>query len=541
MVEVQRIGHSVPADITGGLHTTQHQSWRLVDYGNFMVSEDPLFGVEPIHGRPESQLLCELYRTPAAERALDITQLSKLSPDQTIPNLAEFTRAGGNISQVRIINMLADKMHASKTERLAYILTQSLSDAAHGPLSHATDMEIEGFAGGQVFHDTRRPETYDFGGITNVLRRYGVKKLDAHGSIPGIAIPPCIESGRPNLNADNYQFTLNEGYEWFSGYGDNPVLGPLTSAVLARIKSAADMSKIVITPDKHMAFTDIADARFLQKLHMLLGTEHWKEPINRVVLHLYVQALKYAKIKRRFPGMEEIDNGTTRHPESYTYMVDSDVRQALETGPGKGDEFMYATRWLLSNIGQEERSRFVNYKLKRYAEFLLDDEAREYPNELLNGHLVMYGPTSSRVEVEEQTAINADSHITNSAARLAPDDRQSAEAVSYELDPLKNRFIDPYVQIGKGKFRRLSEIDSNSVELLRQHQDLQWRQLNVRLVTTRNYAPALRTTFHQINEDYEKLRSRGKLSPDQIRRSIASAALRAKVRATERGVLVLAQ
>jgi pyruvate,water dikinase len=81
------------------------------------------------------------------------------------------------------------------------------------------------------------------------------------------------------------------------------------------------------------------------------------------------------------------------------YYVDSDVVNGQIKADEEDDMFLHATGNLRKSISREERERFVRHKLRRYAEFLLDDDAVDYPNEMLNGNVVKFGLPSSSVEI----------------------------------------------------------------------------------------------------------------------------------------------
>lgn len=549
MVGSESIGREIAADPTGTFITTAHRSWRLVDYGPDigMVSEDPGFGAYLI----KPGVIADLIRTPAFDRSLDIGQLSRLKKEGAIPNIALVNTAGCNVAQLPLINYLSDRMQASEEERTAYIIAQSITDVSHGQLRHMTDMEIEGLSGDQVFHEQRKMQTFELGGITEVLDSHGIT-LGKDGLVPGIEIPPCIESKIPHVNADNYQYVMAETYESFAGYENHPdeEVRKNAAEIIAKVKRMGNFKEVIdVDPDGQIWFKHPEDALFFQKCQMLASTEDWKDLVGRVLEHQYVQDLKYSKVDRLLPGMDEIDNGTTLHPHDYTYYVDTDIEDMQSSPENFRNPNVYASRNLKKHISQEERERHYNSKIKRYAQFLTDDKAEDYPNEMINGNVVSYGLPSSRVEILDQKEVDKDSPTTNTAARLAPDSMQSEEGVTFILDPFKNRVVRPFVKNHRGERVYLDQLKSPNGEpsplaeasrkLYDQHQRLQWQQLTARLVITRNYAKNMREMFKQTNEGYDQLLGRDRMSRDQIRRSIGAAGLRARTTALESGLLVV--
>lgn len=546
-MQVNTLGRIVEADPTGNYLTTPHASWRLIDYGNGgMVSESPVFGAYMITpDRLVGRFVMDVFRTPLAMRTFDINQLSDLHGQSTIPNLTEFSTAAGNMEQLGFLEYCVKKLGGTERDLIAYIVAQSVTDASHSQLRHVGDMEVEGLSGEQKFHDLRRSEAYEYGGIADVMERYGLG-LDEEGWVSGVAIPACVESKKPHLNADNYQYVLTEMYEWFAGYDqhEDPRVASMCGTIVERIKRLGRYEEVIDVDREtgHVVFKDPADALFFQKCQMLASTEDWKEPINRVLEHMDIQDSKYLKVERLFRGMGAIDNGQTLRPTAYTYYVDRDVLDAQSDADKSNDMYMHASRHLRRSISREERERFYTHKLPRYAEFLADDAAVDYPNEMINGNVVKFGLPSSSVEILEKQEVDPSAPSSNTAARLAPPELQSNEGVTYVLDPLKNRMVRPYVRGANGALTYLDKLDNKigrtSARLLEQHQRLQWQRLTVRLVVTQGYAKTLRESFASTSRRYEELAGRPNPSPDQVRRMINGAADRARVQALGSGLLV---
>lgn len=542
------IGRRIEADPTGTYATTEHTSWRMIDYGEGgLVSEDPVFGPFMIGASPTDRVIAGLLRTPASLRTFGIAQLSKLDGEGAIPNITAFSTAGGNVGQLPFIRFVADQLKVGEEEYLAYVIAQSITDTAHGPLRHVTDMEAEGLYGRQVFHDTRKMETYRLGGISDVFESHQIK-LDDAGNVAGIDIPPAIESSSPRINSDNLQYVPAEIYEMFSGLGNHPdpEVARQSGQIINRLQGLRKFAEVLeIDKEGDIVFKDPSTALFFQKCQMIASTEDWKDPIARVLTHQYVADLKYYKIARLLPWMTEIDNGLTLHPHSYMYYVDPDVASAQSAAGASEDPYPYVSRNLKKHISQEERERFVNYKARRYAEFLCDDEAVDYPNEHLNGHVVKYGPLSSRVEILGKENVDSSFEpVASTGAVLAPPEMQSEEGVTYILDPLKNRAVRPFVRNERGDKVFLDQLDGKlgrtSKGLFDQHQQLQWQRLTVRLVTTRDYAKVLKSAYERTGAEYRELFSRPRMSDDQTRRLIGRAAASAKEYATASGLLVIA-
>lgn len=527
MPKMSEHGHHIQADTSEQVYHTDHHAWRMTDHGAYLSVESPLLGEYPIYGRPEDALFTDLIRSPLGWRSFAITQLSKDVSHTTIPNTASFIRAGHVTDSREITHRLARDMDATDEQKLGWQIYAQVTDYSHGPFSHATDIVFEGHGGGERFHEVRMPDAFQHGGINRVLEQHNVV-VDTNGVMPGIELPPWVECESPDINVDRFQYGPQELDLWFAGEDVDP-------RVQEAVKNASSLDNITILDDGRMAFRDIESARVFSKGYLLLGTEHWNDPVNRVQLHLLIETIKRSIIKRRLPFMDDVDLGVTRNPESYSYAIDADVIEATRTRRGHRDDFMYAVRSLLSAIGKQERERFIEYKREQYAQFLLDDQAIEYPSEILNDHLVDFGPPSTHVEI---SVIKVGDEVKGrqTAAQLVQDD---VEGIKYHLPPLKNRYVDPPVLLRNGTSKRLSELDPNFARIKDEHQAIQAASLSVRLVLAKDFEEGIRNGITANAIEFEEKRKDRSLSPDQLRHEIEGASQRARDVAVKAGHLVL--
>jgi len=360
-----------------------------------------------------------------------------------------------------------------------------------------------------------------------VLDKYGVKH-DENFCIPGVAIPNWVECSAPDINVDRLQYTVTELLLWF----DHDQALPEAREIVRSICSPENM---VITSSGDLAFKDIESARIFAKGYLLLTTEHWNDPINRVQLHLLIEAAKRSVIKRRIDWMDAVDKGTTRYPDEYFLGVDEDIVDGMQTGPQNRDDFMYAVKNLLYSIAMQERERYATYKLGEYSAFLLDDKAHDYPSELLGPKRVEFGPPSSQVSIE----VNFDE--AEQGGSRVPRLREG-NGICYDLRPLKNRHVDPLVVLSSGEAKRLSEVDNNYANLLREQQRVRSATVAVRLALAGEFEDAFKDGISENERDFEKLKEETAphMTLDQRRRVIHLGAERAKQSAINAGSLVLA-
>ncbi len=528
----EKTGQWVPPDSNETQYSVGHHGWRLIEHDAFMEVQDPGLGTFAIGDRPEAALLHDIVMSPLGLRGLSVTQLSKLKPHAPIPNIYDFYRTGHVLGNYEIVNRLA-KDHPSKVtdrKRLSWGLSVMLDDLSHGIASHLSDMIIEGGYGGKEnAHQERAQEAWKYGGIDKVLKSHKVR-IDKTGGIQGYDLPSWVESNAPNLCSERFQYTAEEMRLWMES-ADEDV------EAAAIIDSLYDLDQLTITPNAELAFKDEEAALLFAKSYLLLSTEDWNEPVNRVIEHLIIEAFKYSVYSRRLPEMNNYDNGETAAVGSYTYAIDQDLDYALRTSRDKRDDFMFAISQLLSQIGKEERWRFVEYKRDQFKRFLLDPQAEDYPSAWLNGHMMEYGPASSAVEVEVKpptsSKLRRKPSVRANAAKLIHTD---SGGVEYGLQPMKNRYVDPLVMTEKGP-KPLSRINKTYSGLLDQHARIHASTLTVRLAVSSAYEDLIHDVVQRNNEEAKI--ERPPLDRDQLRWQIDAAAERSKQAAIEAGRLVL--
>lgn len=466
-------------------------------------------------------------------RSFGIPQLSKLKEHAPIPNIYDFSRAGHALNNVEMINRLASQHPGGVTpeQMLLWKVEMTKNDLAQGPGSHLTDMIIEGgFGGRENAHQKRSPEAERYGGVRLSLQDARIR-LTPTGKIWGLKLPPWAEIDAPGLCGERYGYTVEETRLMFSPLEDDPEAQRLFDMI-------SDLDNLVITEEGELAFTDEEVALIFSKAYLLLSTEDWNEPVNRVIEWLLIEGFKYAVSSRRLPDMKSYDNGRTADVASYTYNIDRDLLQALSTSRDDRDDFMFAISQLLSQIGKEERWRFVEYKREQFLRFLLDERAEAYPSVILNGHVMDYGPASSIVEIDVKKSnapVQKRPRVRANAVKLIHTDK---EGMKYGIQPMKNRYVDPLVMTGRGP-KHLSEINETYSSLLEQHAIIHASEITVRLVVSGGYERLIQEVVDR-NASEEK-KSRPKLKGDQLRWQIDAAAERAKKSAVEAGRLVLAE
>lgn len=527
----EKTGLWIPPDDDETLYSSGHHATRLVQHVNYMEVQDPSLGAYAIGDRPEAGVIQDLVMSRLGMRAGDIAQLSKRKQHGTIPNVYDFYRHGHVISNAEIVFRKSQEhpSRVSDTQRLSWELAVFLDDLAHGIGAHLSDMIIEGgFGGRENAHQARALEAWEYGGIAEVLKNHKVK-VDVTGAIKGIATPPWVETNAPDICVERFQYTAEEMRLWLES-------ADVSEDAKHIIATLSDLDNLTITDDARLAFKDEHVALLFSKAYLLLSTEHWNEPVHRVIEHLLIEAFKHSVYSRRLPDMDLYDNGDTADVVSYTYGVDDDLRLALDTSRHDRDDFMFAISQLLSQLGKEERWRYVEYKRDQFVRFLKDSRAQDYPSPLLNGHMVDFGPPSSAVEIDV-TAGKAPSSrrpaIKANAAKLIHTD---SGGVQYGLQPMKNRYVDPLVMTERGP-RPLSKVNNVYRELLRQHSVIHASKIAVRLAVSSGYEELIREVV-QLNTNEAKV-PRRRLERDPLRWQIDAAAERAKTTAQAAGRLVL--
>jgi hypothetical protein len=517
-------GLTIPTDPNITQFSTEHQVQRVTVNEGFILVEDPVLGDYVVGDR--QPIYYDLLTTPNAFRAGGISQLCKDEASSTIPNCADFTRQWHIFGLTGLVQKLAERQNLDPTQQLAYHLAAAGDDQAHFPFSHALETVIQSWGGPENRHEEIWPKVAELGGTSLVLRKHQVT-VDQNVMIPGVELPDWITASAPNLNADRLQYGVTELMLWF----DNEVSPP---ELRTRLDDLRSLDNIQITDDGQMVFTDIDAARLFAKGYLLLTTEHWNEPINRVQLHLLVQAAQRAIVERRISWMDRVDKRQTRRPDAYLHGIDQDIVDSMLTGPGKTDDFMHAVRSALYPIAMQERKTFVDYKQREYAAFLLDDQAHDYPSQYLHPKRVEFGPPASQVAISMRPA-NAEDRI----AKLPLLDESIGQGVNYLLHPLKNRYVDPLVVGSPGELQRLSKIDRNYARLLEEQQTLQHMVTQVELAFAGEFEKVFRSGVRQNETRFNELKVAADMTDDQRRLAIELAADRARQLGIKSGRLVL--
>jgi hypothetical protein len=282
-------GLYIPPDPNTTRLSTGHYVQRVEINDGFLVVDDPQLNSFVIGNNNSNNIYYDLFTTPDALRSAGNSQLSKKAIHGTIPNLYSFNRFWHGTAQFRVIEHFAHRYNVPEEEVLAYALKVTGSDRAHGPFSHASDILKEKWSGDENSHEHYWPQVANLGGTKNVLDNYDVK-YNQKFNIPGIAIPPWVECDAPDLNVDRFQYAVAELLLWFDHDESPPEAREL-------VRSICNPDNLIIK-DGRFVFSDIEIARIFSKGYLLLTTEHWNDPINRVQLHLLIESTKRAIARR---------------------------------------------------------------------------------------------------------------------------------------------------------------------------------------------------------------------------------------------------
>lgn len=528
---IERAGLYIPPDPNQATsYTTGHYVGRMRYNSDHVGLESPVVG-DTIVGLRQStdiqNLYYDLLTTPDAFRAHGISQLCKMDTIATIPNTGSLTRMGGHIADLMVIvDHFGDKLKFTKEQRVAAQLLVSQDDKAHWAGSHATELIVQGFGGPESQHEFNWSTLAVLGGTALALKNHNVKFDPKTMLLPGVKLPRFLDASAPDVNPDRYQYTIAEGLTWYDT-DDAPQL------IRDKVRDLCSLENISISEDGDMVFNDPKKALLFSKIYSLLATEHWNNPINRVQLHLYIQAAQRAIVQRRMPWMRDIDKGQTRHPVYYLNCIDRDILDALSTEDGKRDDFMYAIASALYPIAAQERRRTIDYKLPEFISFLLDESAQDYPSEFLQPKRVDFGPPSSQVSVAMRPAED-----TDPKGKL-PVFNEGTDAISYTLRPLKNRYVDPLVRSKDGSIKRLSEELPQYASLLKQQQELQHMSVDVELAFAGAFRDVFKAGVRDSDRDFAATASYTEMTKDQKRHVVEGAAGRAVRYAVNAGTVVI--
>lgn len=531
MIEQRHHGLFVSADTDPNtVYTTGSYVQHVTDIGKLLLIDDPQLGVFTIGGdrTPYERLMYELFTTPGMVRSNGISQLCKDEASATIPNTAFFTRYSGLVALSGIFDHFGRKSNLSDEAMIALQLGGAQDDAAHKFFSHATELKLQGWGGRETKHQADWPAYAFHGGTTAVLDKYNVK-YDGNIRLVGTKLPPWADAEAPDIDPDRLQYTVTELLEWFDN--DNT-----PADTRSFIRQLCSLDNFGLDNDGFLGFKDIEMAQLFSKAYLLLSTEHWNDPVNRMQLYLLTQAVQRLIVKRSLPRMNEVDNGLTRRPEDYFNGIDQDVVDALNENHGHTDPTLFAIHNALYPIASAERKRFVRYKVREYGRFLMDENARDYPSEHLTPKRVEFGLSHPSVAIKMTQSTPEE----RARSLRMPIPQTKRGKLEYVLMPLKNRHVDPRVIRGDGSSTRLSELDSNYRELLRQQQVLQSMKTEVQLVFSSKFSHDFTRDIKANETAFDRLASSPDFTSDQKRHIIELAADRARRLAIDAGRLVLA-
>lgn len=449
----------------------------------------------------------DIMTSPAGLRSLGVNQLSKSAVEETYEGSTDFKRWQHIAGVYRIVRHFGRQQRLDDSTTLQYALVACLSDLGHGVKSHITDMLKEGMGGNENFHEQRTGQLIDLGGLRQILDDHGVDSPFGENGEVAIEVPPWIECPSPDLSVDRLHYINAEISLLFP---DNPA-----------VEAAIDLENFTITDDGHFAFTDVDHARVWAKAANLCSSEHWNDPTNRLIELLSLEAIKRTISCRYLENVDSFDNGYVGPPEDYTYLIDKDFDDALEREAlnQRPDVFMNAVYSLIQSIAHRERQRFAKHKRPAYEQYLMDNDAREYPNALINPHRAAFGIPPAQVEIVEAEDLDG-APETDAALRTSDGIPVGV------LKKLKIRQFNPLVVLN-GEPARLGDVDPNFARCLHEN----GQALNYVGAVALHANPESREALVlgvQENEEYiTKSRANDPLSPDQLRGIIVSSADRA--------------
>lgn len=527
-------------EITGDLQdspTQRHVLVRSPLYGDHLFSPELSLGDFKAFG----SVINRAVRTPLFERALDISQLTKLQSSATIANTQDFYRAQ-TLELVMVYAQVIEKAKAielSEEDIYEQVINQLYEDLLHFMLSHGLEIHFKGWnsdqtastkMGGLVI-PAAMPDLIDTPDMRSLSLANGTFGLSKDFDFISAKRPE--DGSAPGLDFDKFHYTMTEAALWFADY-DDPQLHEL-------IIRASRPDAVDISSDGQLYFKDAEVALFFSKAYLLLSTEHWNDVMQRLQIFAGNQAYSLAVIHRRLRSMFDadghpIDSGETMNPECYAYGVDSDLDAALAEMVQEGDEYAYILQELLKTVGMQERNRFMGNKRRIYAEFLKDMHAVDYPNSsgILGknkGYNRDFGLESFMFEIK----VMEHTDKTNKMGVLPILTNRSSR---FGLDTLKVRSIDPLVRTSNGTLMKLTEYLPRYKTILDQHEIVHNTPLSISLMLNRNYIGMMKRGYQDTQRQFGELMRRPHLSTDKMRPLILGAAKRAKSIAKKRGVLV---
>jgi len=458
---------------------------------------DPVWNKCEIGGQEGDEVLLELSDNALVRRLLNVEQLTLDRLTQTIPATAEFSRYEHMWGSVVFVREMLDK-YAPETDSRTKLILQLrafVSDLGHTAGSHRGDWMFQGMSGPENQHDNELMHLLDVSGITEILTRHSIDPAEV--VFPDIE--DWIERPAPDLCVDRVDYASREMKRW------------LNFTTQIEFATRPEAFKLI---DNQLVMANHKHALSFAKGFLLLPTEHWNEPVHRLMLHLDQEL-----VKRIFtadgPGLVAsfMDGPDDYHPRDYMYTVDRDITFEMRFR----DPFLNSVRPLMEDIAQAKRRISAWERRHQLQNFFSEfDKPKAFPDPLkpyeypYDQSLNIVPGNINIIEVDKQEDVE--------------DFGEHPESLDFFLPPMKPRAVDPLYLDEQGSVRRLSETDSDYADLLKQQAAILKRAYVARLYLNPEVKARIEQGLEENAAKWPEALTRPRMGADRFRILINDAA-----------------
>jgi hypothetical protein len=477
---------------------TEPRSIPMYDFeSNRLIIRDPVWGKCEIGAMEGDEILLELADNALVRRLLNVEQLTLDTLTQTIPATAQFSRFEHLWGSVALIRDMLEKYNPEMDSRSKVILQLRafVSDLGHTSGSHRGDWMFQNIGGPENQHDNELMHLLEVSGVNEILRKYNIDPSE----VVFPSVEDWIERPSPDLCVDRVDYGAREIKRWLN--------------LTAQIEFATRPEAFALNGND-LVMTSYQHALNFAKGFLLLATEHWNEPVHRLLLQLDQEL-----VKRLFtadgPALaaNHMDGPDEYHPRDYMYTVDRDITMEM----GFRDPFLNAVRPLMEDIALAKRRIFAWERREQLSSFFSEfSDPTEFPDPIepfgyaKDQSLEIVPGNVHIIQVDDPTDL--------------PDYKKNSASLDIALPTMKMRAVDPLFLDETGKVQRLSEADSNYAQLMKRQAETLSRTYVARVYLNPRVKEKIELGIRENEELWPEAVARPRMDPERFNRLLNEAA-----------------
>lgn len=455
---------------------------RYDAYADRLHIDDAVWGECEIGNEPGDEVFLALLDNDLVRRSMSIAQLTMAPQFETLPGVADMSRWEHVWGSVALTRAKLKDMDVDPAERVILQLRTFLSDLGHTAFSHLGDWIFQGVGGPENMHDEDLPMLLEAGGVNDILRQHDIDPKHVISEEAN----DWIECPQPDLCVDRVDYGARQIKRCFPAWTFN--------ATKPEAFAVDDHGRMVMTSERR--------ALEFAKAFALLPTEHFAEPVRRMLL-----LLKQEMVKRLFvldePLVSNWMHGPSQyHPRDYMYTVDWDMLVNMQTV----DPFIWAVSEIMEDTARAQRRYFSQVRDMELARYL-EQDGQDFPVPGKGTHWRSryhpgFAPNVQIIPVNEKTDIK--------------DFKQNPLTLDFELRPLKPRAVDPLFITKDGSIKRLSETNRGFARNLTEQAQVCKQSYVARLLVSPDYRKVIEDGINENAREWPELLKRPRMPSDKL-------------------------